>query len=150
MRVVQGSGNEHRVGYRRKYSQRFLVFFIIVFSFDEDHQRFEQSFHAFGERAVWEQDGIAVGVISSRLLADPGSLTPLLQRLEAEGLLRRTRSKKDERVVRLYLTAQGKALRQKALNIPQNIILASGISFGKSQSMQQDLNKLRGNLHDSL
>lgn len=91
-----------------------------------------------------------MGVISSRLLADPGSLTPLLQRLEAEGLLRRTRSKKDERVVRLYLTAQGKALRQKALNIPQNIILASGISFGKSQSMQQDLNKLRGNLHDSL
>lgn len=99
---------------------------------------------------LWEQDGITVGDISARLLTDPGSLTPLLKRLEAEGLLRRTRGKDDERVVRLYLTVQGEALREKALNIPPNILAASGISLGQSQSMQQDLNNLRGNLHDSL
>ncbi|BCT33553.1 MarR family winged helix-turn-helix transcriptional regulator [Pseudomonas protegens] len=99
---------------------------------------------------LWEQDGITVGDISARLLTDPGSLTPLLQRLEAEGLLRRTRGKDDEHVVRLYLTAQGETLREKALNIPPNILAASGISLGQSQSLQQDLNNLRGNLHDSL
>jgi len=99
---------------------------------------------------LWEQDGNTVGDISARLLTDPGSLTPLLQRLEAEGLLRRTRSKEDERVVRLYLMGQGKALRQKAQDIPQNILVASGISLGQLQSMQQALNNLRGNLHDSL
>jgi DNA-binding MarR family transcriptional regulator len=63
---------------------------------------------------LWEQDGITVGDISARLLTDPGSLTPLLQRLEAEGLLRRTRGKDDERVLRLYLKAQGETLREKA------------------------------------
>jgi DNA-binding MarR family transcriptional regulator len=99
---------------------------------------------------LWEQDGISVGDISARLLTDPGSLTPLLQRLEAEGLLQRTRGKEDERVVRLYLTAKGEALRDKALNVPPNILAASGISLGQSQSMQQDLNNLRANLHDSL
>ena len=49
---------------------------------------------------LWEQDGLTVGEISARLLTDPGSLTPLLKRLEAEGLLSRTRSREDERVVR--------------------------------------------------
>jgi len=48
---------------------------------------------------LWENDGITVGDISKRLLTDPGSLTPLLKRLEAEGLLKRQRSKQDERVV---------------------------------------------------
>lgn len=99
---------------------------------------------------LWEQDGITVGDISARLLTDPGSLTPLLQRLEAVGLLRRTRGKEDERVVRLYLTAQGEVLREKALNIPPNILAASGISLGQFQSLQRDLNNLRGKLHDSL
>ena len=42
---------------------------------------------------LWEQDGLTVGEISHRLLTDPGSLTPLLKRLESEGLLKRTRSR---------------------------------------------------------
>jgi hypothetical protein len=42
---------------------------------------------------LWERDGLTVGEVSTRLLTDPGSLTPLLKRLEAEGLIRRTRSK---------------------------------------------------------
>src|SRR5476651_728716 len=46
---------------------------------------------------LWQKDGLTVGEISTRLLTDPGSLTPLLKRLESEGLLSRTRSKEDER-----------------------------------------------------
>jgi len=99
---------------------------------------------------LWERDGITVGDISTRLLTDPGSLTPLLKRLEADGLLNRTRSKEDERVVQLYLTEQGKALQQKALNIPPCILSASGVSIEQLQTIQQDLIELRGNLQGSL
>ena len=99
---------------------------------------------------LWERDGITVGDISTRLLTDPGSLTPLLKRLEADGLLNRTRSKEDERVVQLFLTKQGKALQQQALDIPQCILAASGINLEKLQTLQQDLINLRKSLHGSL
>jgi len=99
---------------------------------------------------LWEKDGLTVGDVSTRLLTDPGSLTPLLKRLEAEGLLSRTRSKEDERVVRLYLTEQGHALREKAKTVPGCILGASGMTVEQLQAMQAELLKLRGNLHDSL
>ena len=81
---------------------------------------------------LWEQDGLTVGEISTRLLTDPGSLTPLLKRLEAEGLLSRTRSREDERVVIVELTEQGRALRDKARGIPQCILGASGMTLERS------------------
>lgn len=56
---------------------------------------------------LWEQDGRTVGEISQHLLTDPGSLTPLLKRLESEGLLERNRSREDERVVLVHLTDKG-------------------------------------------
>jgi DNA-binding MarR family transcriptional regulator len=55
-----------------------------------------------------------VGEISQHLLTDPGSLTPLLKRLESEGLLQRNRSREDERVVMVQLTDKGRALQQQA------------------------------------
>ena len=61
---------------------------------------------------LWQRDGLTVGEISQHLLTDPGSLTPLLKRLEAEGLLTRTRSSADERVVELRLTEKGRSLQQ--------------------------------------
>lgn len=99
---------------------------------------------------LWEGDGLTVGEVSMRLLTDPGSLTPLLKRLEAEGLISRTRSKEDERVVLLHLTEQGKALHKKAQDIPQCILAASGITVEQLKALQKDLLGLRGNLHDSL
>jgi DNA-binding MarR family transcriptional regulator len=99
---------------------------------------------------LWERDGLTVGEVSTRLLTDPGSLTPLLKRLEAEGLISRKRSKEDERVVLLTLTEQGKALHTKAQSIPQCILAASGISVQQLQALQKDLLGLRGNLHGSI
>jgi DNA-binding MarR family transcriptional regulator len=99
---------------------------------------------------LWERDGLTVGEVSTRLLTDPGSLTPLLKRLETEGLISRTRSKEDERVVLLTLTEQGKALHTKAQSIPQCILAASGISIQQLQALQKDLLGLRGNLHGSI
>lgn len=99
---------------------------------------------------LWEGDGLTVGEVSTRLLTDPGSLTPLFKRLEAEGLISRTRSKEDERVVLLHLTAQGKALHKKAQSIPQCVLAASGSSVKQLQALQKDLLGLRENLHGKL
>lgn len=99
---------------------------------------------------LWEQDGLTVGEVSTRLLTDPGSLTPLLKRLEGEGFISRTRSKDDERVVLLHLTEQGRALQRKALNVPGCILSASGLDLEKLRELQGQLTELRGNLHDHL
>jgi DNA-binding MarR family transcriptional regulator len=99
---------------------------------------------------LWERDGLTVGEISTRLLTDPGSLTPLLKRLEVEGLLSRTRSREDERVVIVELTDQGRALREKARSIPQCILGASGMTVERLNKLQAELQVLRGNLQGSL
>ena len=99
---------------------------------------------------LWQRDGLTVGEISTRLLTDPGSLTPLLKRLEAEGLLSRTRSREDERVVIVELTAQGRALRDKARDIPQCVLGASGQTLEQLRTLQANLLALRGHLQDSL
>ncbi|RON22869.1 MarR family transcriptional regulator [Pseudomonas brassicacearum] len=99
---------------------------------------------------LWERDGLTVGEISTRLLTDPGSLTPLLKRLEVEGLLSRTRSREDERVVIVELTEQGRALREQARSIPQCILGASGMTVERLNKLQAELQVLRGNLQESL
>lgn len=99
---------------------------------------------------LWEEDGLTVGEISQRLMTDPGSLTPLLKRLEAEGLLKRTRSREDERVVRVQLSEQGRALQGRAAQIPQCILAASGESLERLQHLQAELLELRANLQKSL
>ena len=95
---------------------------------------------------LWEGDGITVGEISSRMLTDPGSLTPLLKRLEAEGLITRTRSAKDERVVELRLTEQGRALHERAKTVPACILAATDLTPEQLGRLRDELVALRGNL----
>lgn len=99
---------------------------------------------------LWEEDGLTVGEISNRLLTDPGSLTPLLKRLEAEGLLSRTRKREDERVVVVELTEAGRALQEKAMGIPQCILGASGLQLEQLRKLQADLVALRSNLQNAV
>ncbi|AIZ33545.1 MarR family transcriptional regulator [Pseudomonas parafulva] len=99
---------------------------------------------------LWEQDGLTVGEISHRLLTDPGSLTPLLKRLESEGLLNRTRSREDERVVLVELTDKGRNLREEARKVPQCILEASGRTVQRLQKLQAELLELRESLQKSL
>lgn len=99
---------------------------------------------------LWENDGITVGEISARLLTDPGSLTPLLKRLEAEGLLQRIRSSQDERVVRLHLTDKGRALHEQAKALPGCILEASGLSLEQLGTLRHELVELRRHLQQSL
>ena len=71
--------------------------------------------------ALWEQDGVAVKDLGKRLYLDSATLTPLLKRLESHGYVLRQRSKEDERSVLIYLTDEGRALREKALEVPRCI-----------------------------
>ena len=95
---------------------------------------------------LWERDGVPLKDIGERLFLDSGTLTPLLKRLEAAGLIRRTRSKQDERQVLIALTAQGQALHEKAKMLPEAILAASACSIGELTAMKNQLTALRDRL----
>ena len=70
---------------------------------------------------LWEQDGIPVSEICRRLHLDNGTVSPLLKKLEKEGLLEKSRSPEDERVVLITLTDTGRALQERAKEIPGKV-----------------------------
>src|SRR5215475_7527249 len=80
---------------------------------------------------LWERDGVPLKDIGERLFLDSGTLTPLLKRLEAAQLVKRTRGTEDERQVLIALTAQGQALKEKARSVPMSILSASDCSVGE-------------------
>ena len=96
---------------------------------------------------LWERDGVPVKDIGERLFLDSGTLTPLLKRLEAAQLIKRTRNTADERQVLIALTAQGQALKEKARTVPQSILAASACSIAELSAMKNDLVALRDRLN---
>ena len=97
--------------------------------------------------ALWERDDVPVKDLGERLFLDSGTLTPLLKRLEAAELIRRTRSTEDERVVLIALTARGHALRDKAKAVPQSILAASACSVSELLAMKDEIVSLRDRLN---
>jgi DNA-binding MarR family transcriptional regulator len=95
---------------------------------------------------LWERDDVPVKQIGERLLLDSGTLTPLLKRLEAAGLIKRTRNKQDERQVLIALTARGEALRDKAKMLPEAILAASACSIDELAALKDELTALRDRL----
>jgi DNA-binding MarR family transcriptional regulator len=100
--------------------------------------------------ALWERDDVPVKDIGERLFLDSGTLTPLLKRLEAAELVKRTRSTEDERQVLIALTPQGQALKEKARAVPQGVLAASACSLGELSAMKKDLVALRNRLNAAL
>ena len=97
--------------------------------------------------ALWERDGVPVKDIGERLFLDSGTLTPLLKRLEAAQLIKRTRDTADERQVLIALTSQGQALKEKARAVPQSILAASACSIAELSAMKNYLVALRDRLN---
>ncbi|MDR3451643.1 MAG: MarR family transcriptional regulator [Rhodoferax sp.] len=95
---------------------------------------------------LWEQDGLAVSELGERLYLDSGTLTPLLKRLEAAGLIARLRAVEDERRVHLTLTAAGRRLKARAAKIPGCILDASQCSLSELVSLTQQVQALRRRL----
>jgi MarR family transcriptional regulator, organic hydroperoxide resistance regulator len=96
---------------------------------------------------LWEEDGVPVKDIGERLFLDSGTLTPLLKRLETAGLLKRTRSKEDERQVIVALTPQGEALKEKARSLPLSILAASQCSVAELTTLKSEIVSLREKLN---
>ena len=97
---------------------------------------------------LWERDGMSVSNIGERLFLDSGTLTPLLKRLEAQGLLSRTRDAQDERRVVIRLSAKGQALKQAASGIPGCILDASGCAVEQIKQLADQVKQLRDRLAD--
>jgi DNA-binding MarR family transcriptional regulator len=98
---------------------------------------------------LWGQDDILVKDIGELLFLDSGTLTPLLKRLEAAELVRRTRDLQDERQVRITLTTQGRQLKTLAKDIPTEVICASGQATEALLKLRSELNNIRDNLAKS-
>ncbi len=77
--------------------------------------------------ALWQHGALSVKRLSGLLQLDPGTLSPLLKRLEAAGLLRRERDPQDQRNLALALTDEGRALRAEAERIPAGIVERLGM-----------------------
>ncbi|MDO4988967.1 MAG: MarR family transcriptional regulator [Eubacteriales bacterium] len=84
---------------------------------------------------LWEKDGLTVGEIGEKLLLDNGTLSPLLKKLEQAGYVRRVRSREDERVVVITLTEAGRALREKAKDVPATVAGCIDLPPEKAQTL---------------
>ncbi len=96
---------------------------------------------------LWEGDGLMVSELGQRLGLDSGTLTPLLKRLEAAGLLRRTRDPADERQVRVSLTAKGRDLKARAADARHEVACATGLPPAEIDALKEQIERLREALH---
>ena len=92
--------------------------------------------------ALWGQSPLAVKELIEMLQLDGPTLSPMLKRLEAAGLVTRTRDPDDERQLRIGLTEQGRALREQALNVPPAVVAKLGLSLGDLMGLHKGLTEL--------
>lgn len=96
---------------------------------------------------LWEQDGRTLKDLGERLGLDSGTLTPLLKRLEGQGLITRARDPGDERLLRVRLTGQGAALQEQARCLPATILETCGWTPERLAQLRGELNALRDALN---
>jgi DNA-binding MarR family transcriptional regulator len=77
---------------------------------------------------LWENDNRSIGAIAQRLSLEPSTITPLVKRLEAAGLLTRTRRPDDERSICVSLTDKGRALREESRCLGETLLARSGMA----------------------
>lgn len=97
---------------------------------------------------LWQGDGLLTSVLTSEASSDGGTITGLLDRMEAKGLIRRERSTEDRRTVRVFLTPAGRALQcplMKILNALDDRAV-SGFTPDERARFVRDLDRVGGNL----
>lgn len=95
---------------------------------------------------LWEQDGVTVSELGERLYLDSGTLTPLLKRMEAAGLLSRLRDATDERRVLIRLTAAGRKLKTRAVRLPGCVLQATQCEVADAMALTHQIQALRNRL----
>ena len=99
---------------------------------------------------LWEDEPRLVNELGRVLELDSGTLSPLLKRLEAAGLVRRERRTADEREVEVTLTPEGRALQERARHIPPAIERATNLSEEETEDLRGRLTELRASLRRAL
>ncbi|RWO79361.1 MAG: MarR family transcriptional regulator [Mesorhizobium sp.] len=97
---------------------------------------------------LWREDKLTVGGIAERLALESSTLTPLLKRLEAAGLLRRTRNPANERQVVVALTDKGRELRSRAGCLADALLSSSGQSPAHLNQINRDVRELRDAIYE--
>ncbi len=97
--------------------------------------------------ALWNRDGRTVKELGETLFLDSSTLTPLLKRLEAAGLLTRTRNPQDERQVLLHVSENGRALQQQAAPVARCVSEAVGLDVETIKTIQAAIDAIRDSLH---
>ena len=92
--------------------------------------------------ALWQHGPLALKDLSRLLQLDPGTLSPLVKRLEAAGYVRRDRDPRDERNLAIALTDSGRALRERAERIPEGIVAHLGLPLDELAALQQALTRV--------
>jgi DNA-binding MarR family transcriptional regulator len=91
---------------------------------------------------LWEKGPQTVNQIGLRLNLDSGTLTPLLKRLQAKGLISRKRKSCDERLVEISLTPDGQDLQTEAAMVPPKVMEAMNITAGELQELKEVVTKI--------
>jgi len=91
---------------------------------------------------LWEHGSYSVKELGTRLFLDSGTLTPVLKSLESKGLVKRERSKEDERSVIVTVTPEGYALRDRALSIPEKVGCRIRLEPNEAVELYRLLNKV--------
>lgn len=91
---------------------------------------------------LWEEKKSSVKQIGNRLHLDSGTLTPLLKKLEKLDLIKRYRSKEDDRVVIIELSEEGEKLKEKSKNVPSKILCSMNFSEKKVKNLKKELDEL--------
>jgi DNA-binding MarR family transcriptional regulator len=99
--------------------------------------------------ALWERSPRTLGEIAEELAFDPATASPLVKRLEAQGLVRRSRRPADERRLDIDLTDAGRALREQALTVPVQIMERVGMTVGEVSALRDALKPFSGRLEKS-
>ena len=95
-------------------------------------------------RVLWHDGPTTVRDLGHTLRLDSGTLSPLLKRLETQGVIRRERDTSDERVVCIHLTETGTALRDQIGDLTQQLVCASGLTLDELTQLHQLLARTRG------
>lgn len=97
---------------------------------------------------LWEEGEISVKQLGKKLYLDSGTLTPLLKRMKAAGLITRTRAKSDERSVVVHITPEGESLKQKAITVPEKLFCRAGLTPEQFYLLRQQLSDIFHHLQD--
>jgi len=93
--------------------------------------------------ALWEEDGRTIGAIAERLALESSTVTPLVKRMEAAGLMTRTRNPADERQVQVRLSERGRALREDCGCLGETLVARSGMTLDQLDQLNRQVQAMR-------